>query len=160
MTEALIRWDPVEYLSTQEEVRHYFKAALEEDSGDGKLVKKVLSNIARALSEKQIQHDFGMSGNEIREALSDDPDLSLSTLSCIAAALGMKLTAATAEAPLKEICYRAVTKEEAQAEILELLATEPNLCLDDISDRLRIEMEMVVDIYFELEDTGTIKLDD
>ena len=128
-----------------------------EDSGDGKLVRKVLGNIARALSEKHIRHDFAMSGKEISKALSEDSSLSFATLSRIARALGMKLTATPAENPLEEICYRPVTKEEAQGEILDLLALEPDLCYDDISDRLRIEMEMVVDICIELEDAGAIK---
>ena len=62
MAETLIPWDPVKYLDTEEDIRLYFCAALEEDYGDGKLVKKVLGNIARALSEKHIKHEFGMSG--------------------------------------------------------------------------------------------------
>ena len=48
-----------------------------------------------------------------------------------------------------------MSKEEAQGEILNLLAVEPDLCYDDISDKLRIEMEMVVDICIELEDEGS-----
>ena len=71
----------------------------------------------------------------------------------------MKLTTRKADPPPEEICYRTVSKEEAQGEILELLSVEPELCYDDISDRLRIEMEMVVDICIELEDEGVIKTD-
>ena len=71
----------------------------------------------------------------------------------------MKLTATKADPPQEEICYRAIGKEETQGEILDLLASEPDLCYDDVSDRLRIEMEMVVDICIELEDKGVIKAD-
>ena len=81
------------------------------------------------------------------------------TLSHIAQSLGMKLTATAAEPPPEEICYRTVSKEEAQREILALLDEKPDLCYDDISDHLRIEMEMVVDICIELEDSGIIKTD-
>ena len=159
MAETPIPWDSVKYLDTEEDVRLYFWAALEEDFGDGKLVKKALGNIARALSEKHIKHDFGMSGKDIGQALSEDPSLSFATLSRIAHALGMTLMATKADPPPEEICYRTVSKEEAQGEILELLGVEPDLCYDDISDRLRIEMEMVVDICIELEERGVIGAD-
>ena len=159
MAETLIPWDSVKYLDTEEDIRLYFRAALEEDFGDGKLVKKALENIVRALTEKQMKHDFGMSGEDIGQALPEDPSLSFVTLSRIAHALGMKLTAIEADPPPEEICYRIVSKEEAQSEILELLAVEPGLCYDDISDRLRIEMEMVVDVCIELEKQGAITVE-
>ena len=159
MAETFTRWDTVKYLKTEEDIRLYFWASLEEDCGDGKLVKKVLDNIARALAEKHIKHDFGMNGKEMRRVLSEDPSLSFATVSRIANALGLKLTTTAADPPLEEIIYRAVSREEAQGEILDLLAVEPGLCYDDISDRLRIEMEMVVDICIELEDEGVIKVD-
>ena len=159
MAESFTRWDPVKYLNTEEDIRLYFWASLEEDCGDGKLVNKVLGNISRALTEKHIKHDFGMNGKEIGQALSEDPGLSFATVSRIAHALGLKLTTTAADPPPEEIIYRAVSREEAQGEILDLLAVEPDLCYDDISDRLRIEMEMVVDICIELENTGVIKVD-
>ncbi len=91
----------------------------------------------------------------------EDPSLSFATFSRIVQALGMKLTATTAEEPPEEICHRPVSREDAQGEILELLGVEPDLCYDDIFDRLRIEMEMemVVDICIALEDEGVIKAD-
>ena len=157
--EKFIRYDPVNYIHTKEDVQLYLEAGLEGDYGDGRLLKSTLHHISRALTEKHIKNDFGMSGKDISQALSEDPGLSFSTLSRIAGALGMKLTAAAADPPPEEICYRSISKEEAQGEILELLAVEPDLCYDDISDRLRIEMEMVVDICIELEDKGVIKAD-
>ena len=159
MAETFTRWDPVKYLNTEEDIRSYFWAAFEEDYGDGKLVKKVLVNIAQALSEKHIKNDFGISSREISKALSEDPSLSFATLSRIAGGLGMKLTTTKAKQAPEEIIYRRIGKEGAQGEILDLLAAEPDLCYDDISDRLRIEMEMVVDICIELEDKGVIKAD-
>jgi len=159
VSETFTRWDPVKYLNTEEDIRLYFWAALEEDCGDGKLVKKVLGNISSALTEKHIKNDFGMNGKEISLALSEDPSLSFATVSRIAIALGLKLTTTAADPPPEEIIYRALSREEAQGEILDLLAVEPDLCYDDISDKLRIEMEIVVDICIELEDEGVIKVD-
>ena len=159
MPENYILWDPVNYLNTKLDVCYYLAAAVEDDSGDGKLVRAVVDDIARALDEKGLKHKFDISGDELREAISKEESLSFTTISHIAQALGMKLTATTADPPPEEICYRTVSKEEAQGEILELLAVEPDLCYDDISDKLRIEMEMVVDICIELEDEGVIKVD-
>ena len=159
MPEDSIPYDPINYIRDKEDVQLYLGAGLEGDCGDGRLVKSTLRHVARALTEKRIMHDFGISGKEISQALSDDPSLSFETLSRIAGGLGMKLTATKADPPPEEICYRTVSKEEAQGEILELLSVEPELCYDDISDRLRIEMEMVVDICIELEDEGVIKTD-
>ena len=159
MAETFVEWDPINYLHTKEDIRLYFEAAIDEDCGDGKLVARVLSNIARALPQNRIKHDFGMTGKDISLALSDDPSLSFATLSRIVHGFGMKLTVTTVEAPPEEICYRTVSKDEAQGEILNLLASEPELCYDDISDRLRIAMEIVVDICIELDDAGVIKAD-
>ena len=159
MPEEFIRYDPINYIRDKEDIQHFLAAGLEGAHGDSRPLKSTLHHIARAMSEKNIKHDFGINGQEISLALSEDPSLSFATLSRIAHALGMKLTATKADPPPEEICYRTVSKEEAQGEILDLLAVEPDLCYDDISDRLRIEMETVVDICIELEDAGVIKVD-
>lgn len=157
MAEKFIPWDPVKYIHTKEDICHYFEAAVDEDYGDGKLIKVVLGNIARAMSENHIKHDLAMSGEEISQTLSEESSLSFATLSSIAGAFGMKLTATTVENPPNGVVYRKVGREEAQGEILDLLASEPDMCYDDISDRLRIELEVVVDICLDLEDTGGFK---
>ena len=160
MSEKLIPYDPINYIRSKEDVQFYLGAGLDGDCGDGRLLKSTLYHIARALSKNRIKHDFGMTSEDISQALSEDPNLSFATLSRITRALGLKLQAPPAEERYEEeIIYRSVSQEEAQGEILELLAVEPELCYDDISDRLRIEMEMVVDICIELEDKGVIKVD-
>ena len=157
MRETFRTWDAVNYLHSGEAIRGYLAGGIEEDSGDGRLVRSVLGDIARAMVENNLKHKFAISGEELRNKLSEEERLSFSTVSHIAWALGMKLTATKADPPSEEICYRTVSKKEAQGEILDLLALEPDLCYDDLSDRLRIEMEMVVDICIELEDEGAIK---
>ena len=159
MGETFRIWDAVNYLHSSEAIRGYLAAAIEDDNGDGRLVRSVLDDIARAMDENNLKHKFTISSDELRNRLSDEARLSFSTVSHVAHALGMKLTATKADPPPEEICYRMVSKEEAQGEILELLASEPDLCYDDISDRLRIELETVVDICIELEDNGIIKAD-
>ena len=155
--ETFRTWDAVNYLHTSEAIRGYLAAAIEEDDGDGRLVHSVLDDIARAMVENNLKHKFTISSDELRNILSDEARLSFSTVSHIAHALGMKLIAAEADPPPGEIIYRTIGKEEAQGEILDLLDAEPDLCYDDISDHLRIELEMVVDICIELEDKGVIQ---
>ena len=43
------RWDPVDYLKTDEDLQYYLEAAVLEDSGDGSLIRAALSDVARGL---------------------------------------------------------------------------------------------------------------
>ena len=58
------------------------------------------------------------------------------------------------------IVLREITKEEAKAEIIDLFANEETLYYSDISERLRIDLEMVVEICRELKAEGAIRVDD
>ena len=58
------------------------------------------------------------------------------------------------------IDLREITREEAKAEIVELFATGETLYYSDISERLRIDLPMVVEICRELQAAGAIGVDD
>ena len=60
----------------------------------------------------------------------------------------------------KVIVLREITAEEARAEIIELFATGEALYYSDISERLRIDFDMVVDICRALQQEGAIGVDD
>ena len=60
----------------------------------------------------------------------------------------------------KVIVLREVTAEEARSEIVDLFATGETLYYSDISERLRIDLELVVDICQELQQQGAIGVDD
>ena len=60
----------------------------------------------------------------------------------------------------KVIELREVTKDEARAEIVDLFATGETLYYSDISERLRIDFDMVVDICHELQQEGAIGVND
>ena len=60
----------------------------------------------------------------------------------------------------KVIVLREVTVEEARSEIIDLFASGETLYYSDISERLRIDLEMVVDICQELQQQGLIGVDD
>ena len=60
----------------------------------------------------------------------------------------------------KVIVLREITKEEAKREIIDLFATEETLYYSDISERLCIDLEKVVEICRELKAEGAIRVDD
>ncbi len=72
MAERFIRWDPVNYLHTEDDIRGYFVAAIEEDEGDGRLILAVLKNIARAMDEKGLAEAFAISSKELCDTISAD----------------------------------------------------------------------------------------
>jgi DNA-binding phage protein len=47
MAERFTLWDSVDYLKSDEDIRFYLEACIEEDSGDGVLIRAALSDIAR-----------------------------------------------------------------------------------------------------------------
>ena len=63
-------------------------------------------------------------------------------------------------AEVKVIELREVTMDEARAEIVNLFATGETLYYSDISERLRIDFDMVADICRELQQEGAIGVDD
>ena len=60
----------------------------------------------------------------------------------------------------KVIDLREITMEEARDEIIDLFATGEILYYSDIAFRLRLDLEMVVDICHQLKDDGLIHLAD
>ena len=55
---------------------------------------------------------------------------------------------------------RDITKEEAKEEIRQLLKGGDTLYFSEIADKLRLDLEMVVDICRELQDTKEIGIDE
>lgn len=63
-------------------------------------------------------------------------------------------------ADMKVIELREVTKDKARAEIIDLFATGETLYYSDISERLRIDLDLVVDICHELQEEGAIGVEE
>ncbi|NQU07967.1 MAG: hypothetical protein HQ583_05345 [Candidatus Abyssubacteria bacterium] len=60
----------------------------------------------------------------------------------------------------KIIVLREVTRDEAKEEIKELFETGQTLFYSDIADKLRIDLELVVEICQELQNEGAIEVSD
>lgn len=63
-------------------------------------------------------------------------------------------------AEVKVIELREVTMDEARAEIVDLFATGETLYYSDIADRLRLDLEMVVEICHKLQEEDVIYVAD
>ncbi len=101
MAEQFTRWDAVEYLETEEDMALYLDACLEEDPGDGSLVRAALNDIARARGMTQLARDTGLTREGLYRALSATGNPEFSTVFKVIKALKMTLHAAPAVALAK-----------------------------------------------------------
>lgn len=53
MKETFTRWDPLNYLKTDEDFRLYLEACADEDPGDGSLIRAALDDIVRLYGATQ-----------------------------------------------------------------------------------------------------------
>lgn len=93
MAEKFSRWDVADYLDSEEDMALYLDACLEEDPGDGSLIRAALGDIARARGMTQLAHDTGLTREGLYKALSAEGNPSFSTIIKVIRALGVKLHA-------------------------------------------------------------------
>ena len=87
----LTRWDVIDYLDTEEDMASYLDACMEEDNGDGALIRTALNNIARAKGIGRLAESAGMTRQGLYKALSSEGNPSFATMMKIIKALGVKL---------------------------------------------------------------------
>lgn len=93
MTEKFTRFDPVDHLQNDEDMAMYLDACLEEDPGDGSVVRAALNDIARAQGMTQLARDTGISREGLYKALSPAGNPEFSTILKVIKALKIKLHA-------------------------------------------------------------------
>ena len=98
MAEKFSRYDTVDYLKTEEDMALYLDACIEEDPGDGSLIRTALGSIARAKGMSQLARDTGISREGLYRALSAEGNPEFSTVMKVIRALGIKLHADIAHA--------------------------------------------------------------
>ena len=91
MAEQYTRWDAADYINTGEDARLYLEACLDEDSGDGSLVRAALNDIARARGMTQVAQEVGMTREGLYKALGPDGNPSFTTVLRLTRALGLQL---------------------------------------------------------------------
>lgn len=91
MKEIFAPWDTLDHLRTDEDFRLYLEACVEEDPGDGSLIRAALNDIARAGNVSALARDAGLTREGLYKALSADGNPSFATVLKITKALGMRL---------------------------------------------------------------------
>ena len=92
MSEEYRRFDAADYIKTEENVRGLLKAAVDEDIGDGAVIRAVLKHVAQTQNMSALARDTGLNRGNLYEALSEDGNPTLATLLKVANALGLRLT--------------------------------------------------------------------
>ncbi len=91
MAETFSRWDAAEHLRSKEDVRLYLEACVEEDPGDGSLIRAALNDIARSQNMSRLAREVGMTREGLYKALSENGNPSFAIVLRITRALGMQL---------------------------------------------------------------------
>ena len=91
MTEKFAPWDPLDYLKSSQDLGLYLEACVEEDPGDGSLIRAALNDIARAGNVSALARDAGLTREGLYKALSADGNPSFTTVLKITKALGMRI---------------------------------------------------------------------
>ena len=99
MFEEYRRFDPADYVKTEQDVRGLLKAAADEDPGDGAVIRAVLKHLARTQSMSALARNAGLNRGNLYEALSEDGNPTLATLLKVANALGLRLRLEPVEDP-------------------------------------------------------------
>lgn len=89
--EKFSRWDSADYLKTEEDIDLYFELCLQEDPGDGSLIRRALGSIARARGMSQLARDTGLAREGLYRALSPEGNPEFATVMKVIKALGLKL---------------------------------------------------------------------
>lgn len=89
----LSEFDPVEYLGDETDMNLYLDACIEEDPGDGSLIRAALGDIARAKGMTQLARDTGLAREGLYKALSAEGNPSFATVLKVVHALGLRLSA-------------------------------------------------------------------
>ncbi|MDR0578869.1 MAG: putative addiction module antidote protein [Candidatus Accumulibacter sp.] len=86
------RWNSAEHLKTEEDIRLYLEACLDEAGDDPAFIAKALGTVARARGMTQLAKDTGLGRENLYKALSGEHNPSFGTILKVARALDLKLT--------------------------------------------------------------------
>ncbi len=87
----LRKWDVTDHLNSDEDIALYLGACLEEDPGDGSLLRAALGDVARAKGMSQLARDTGLAREGLYRALSAEGNPEFSTVFKVIRSLGFRL---------------------------------------------------------------------
>lgn len=85
-------WDAAEFLSDDQDIRHYLEAAFED--GDPALIREAFKTIARARGMTALATETGLSRETLYKAFGENGNPTLDTLLKVTKALGVRLAIA------------------------------------------------------------------
>jgi probable addiction module antidote protein len=83
-------FDPANYLKTEEDILYYLEAAME--GNDPKHIARALGDVARSQGMTDIARKTGLGRQALYNALSENGNPTLETLTTVLGALGLELT--------------------------------------------------------------------
>jgi probable addiction module antidote protein len=83
-------FDPADYLKTEEEILEYIKVWMED--GTPREIASALGDVARSQGMSEIARKAGLGRQALYNALSDNGNPTLETLTAVLNALGLQLT--------------------------------------------------------------------
>ena len=99
MPEEYRKFDAADYVMTGEDARGLLRAATDEDTGDGAVIRAALKHVARTRNISALARDTGLNRGNLYEALSEDGNPTLATLLKVTRALGLRLRLEPVESP-------------------------------------------------------------
>lgn len=94
--ESFTRWDPADYMKSEDDMAAYIEACLEEAPDDPALLSAALGDIARAHGMADLAKRTGLTREGLYKALSNEGNPSLGTVLKVMHALGLRFTATAA----------------------------------------------------------------
>lgn len=91
MAEEYRKFDAADYIKSEEDARGLLNAAMDEDPGDGAVIRAALKHVARTQNMSALARNAGLNRGNLYAALSEDGNPTLSTLLKITNALGLRL---------------------------------------------------------------------
>jgi len=88
-------WDSAEFLQTDEDIRLYLEACIEEAGDDPAFIVHALGVIARARNMSQLARDTGLTREGLYKAFSPEGNPTFATVAKVAKALGLRITIRT-----------------------------------------------------------------
>ena len=101
MAEEYRKFDASDYMRTDQDLQGLLSAALDEDLGDGVVIRAVLKYVARTHNLSALARETGLNRGNLYQALSNDGNPTLATLLKITRALGLRLRLEPVESPLE-----------------------------------------------------------
>tara|TARA_R110000850_G_scaffold142587_1_gene264617 strand:+ start:163 stop:462 length:300 start_codon:yes stop_codon:yes gene_type:complete len=91
-SEGFSRYDSADYLRSEEDIRNYLEAVMEEGQEDPAYLAKALGVVARAQNMTALAQEVGMSRVGLNKALSGQGNPTLATVLKVTKALGLKVS--------------------------------------------------------------------